>query len=130
MTKYDFSALKHCSVAGEPLNPEIYEQFLAGTGLRLHECYGQTELTVVMATIYPWLEPKPGSMGKPSPGYDIDLLREDGSSCAMGEEGQLVVRTDKRKPDSIFGGYYRDEAHSSTEGCSSMALSTSKGPMR
>jgi acetyl-CoA synthetase len=110
LTKYDFSALKHCSVAGEPLNPEIYEQFLAGTGLRLHECYGQTELTVVMATIYPWLEPKPGSMGKPSPGYDIDLLREDGSSCAMGEEGQLVVRTDKRKPDSIFGGYYRDEA--------------------
>jgi acetyl-CoA synthetase len=110
LTKYDFSALKHCSVAGEPLNPEIYEQFLAGTGLRLHECYGQTELTVVMATIYPWLKPKPGSMGKPSPGYDIDLLREDGSSCAMGEEGQLVVRTDKRVPYSMFGGYYRDEA--------------------
>ncbi|MDR1248089.1 MAG: AMP-binding protein [Treponema sp.] len=110
LTKYDFSALKHCSVAGEPLNPEIYEQFLAGAGLRLHECYGQTELTVVMATIYPWLQPKPGSMGKPSPGYDIDLLREDGTSCALGEEGQLVVRTDKRKPLSMFGGYYRDEA--------------------
>ncbi|GHV75715.1 acetyl-CoA synthetase [Spirochaetia bacterium] len=110
LTQYDFSALKHCSVAGEPLNPEIYEQFLAGTGLALHECYGQTELTVVMATIYPWLKPKPGSMGKPSPGYDIDLLREDGTSCGMGEEGQLVVRTDKRCPDSIFGGYYRDEA--------------------
>ncbi|GHV79318.1 acetyl-CoA synthetase [Spirochaetia bacterium] len=110
LSKYDFSALKHCSVAGEPLNPEIYEQFLAGTGLALHECYGQTELTVVMATIYPWLKPKPGSMGKPSPGYDIDLLREDGTSCGMGEEGQLVVRTDKRRPDSMFGGYYRDPA--------------------
>jgi acetyl-CoA synthetase len=109
LTKYNFSALKHCSVAGEPLNPEIYEQFLAGTGLQLHECYGQTELTVVMATIYPWIKPKPGSMGKPSPGYDIDLLREDGTSCDMGEEGQLVVRTDKRRPISIFGGYYRDE---------------------
>jgi acetyl-CoA synthetase len=114
LTKYDFSALKHCSVAGEPLNPEIYEQFLAGTGLRLHESYGQTELTVVMATIYPWLEPKPGSMGKPMPGYDVDLLREDHSSCAMGEEGQLVIRTDKRKPDSMFGGYYRDEALTKT----------------
>ncbi|GHV73709.1 acetyl-CoA synthetase [Spirochaetia bacterium] len=110
LSKYDFSALKHCSVAGEPLNPEIYEQFLVGTGLALHECYGQTELTVVMATIYPWLKPKPGSMGKPSPGYDIDLLREDGTSCGMGEEGQLVVRTDKRRPDSMFGGYYRDPA--------------------
>jgi acetyl-CoA synthetase len=110
LSNYDFSALKHCSVAGEPLNPEIYEQFLAGTGIKLHECYGQTELTVVMGTFFPWLKPKPGSMGKPSPGYDIDLLRDDGSSCGMGEEGQLVVRTDKRRPDSMFGGYYRDDA--------------------
>ncbi|MCL2243514.1 MAG: AMP-binding protein [Treponema sp.] len=108
LKKYDFSALKNCSVAGEPLNPEIFEQFLAGTGLKLRECYGQTELTVSLCT-WPWLEPKPGSMGKPAPGYDIDLLREDGSSCSMGEEGQIVVRTDKRKPWGMFGGYYRDE---------------------
>jgi acetyl-CoA synthetase len=108
LKKYDFSALKHCSVAGEPLEPEIYERFREGTGIKLRECYGQTELTVVVCT-YPWLEPKPGSMGKPSPGYDLDLLREDGSSCDMGEEGQLVVRTGKRKPWGIFGGYYRDE---------------------
>jgi acetyl-CoA synthetase len=109
LKKYDFSSLRHCTVAGEPLNPEIYEQFLAGTGLRLHECYGQTELTITMCTWYPWVEPRPGSMGKPAPGYDIDLLREDGSSCAMGEEGQLVVRTARRKPDGMFGGYYRDK---------------------
>jgi acetyl-CoA synthetase len=109
LKKYDFSALKHCTVAGEPLNPEIYEQFLAGTGLRLHECYGQTELTVTMCTYYPWISPRPGSMGKPAPGYDIDIVREDGSSCGMGEEGQLVVRTDKIKPVGMFGGYYRDE---------------------
>jgi acetyl-CoA synthetase len=109
LKKFDFSALKHCTVAGEPLNPEIYEQFLAGTGLRLHECYGQTELTITMCTYYPWVEPRPGSMGKPAPGYDIDLLREDGTSCAMGEEGQLVVRTGKKRPDGIFGGYYRDK---------------------
>jgi acetyl-CoA synthetase len=109
LSKYDFSALKHCTVAGEPLEPEIYEQFRAGTGIKLRECYGQTELTVTVCT-YPWLTPKPGSMGKPSPGYDIDLVRDDGSSCDMGEEGQLIVRTGKRKPVGIFGGYYRDAA--------------------
>jgi acetyl-CoA synthetase len=109
LSKYDFSALKHCSVAGEPLNPEIYEQFKAATGLKLREAYGQTELTVTLGT-FPWLEPKPGSMGKPAAGYDIDLIREDGSSCDMGEEGQIVVRTDRRKPAGMFGGYYRDDA--------------------
>jgi acetyl-CoA synthetase len=107
LKQYDFSALKHCTVAGEPLEPEIYERFREGTGIKLRECYGQTELTVTVCT-YPWLEPKPGSMGKPAPGYDIDLIRDDGSSCDMGEEGQLVVRTGKRKPLGIFDGYYRD----------------------
>ena len=109
LAQYDFSSLKHCAVAGEPLNPEIYQQFRDATGIKLRECYGQTELTVTLCT-YPWLEPKPGSMGKPSPGYDIDLIREDGSSCGMGEEGQIVVRTGKRKPTGMFGGYYRDKA--------------------
>ncbi|MCL2276480.1 MAG: AMP-binding protein [Treponema sp.] len=108
LKKFDFSALKHCSVAGEPLNPEIFEKFLEGTGIKLRECYGQTELTVSLCT-WPWLEPKPGSMGKPAPGYDIDLLREDGAPCGMGEEGQIVVRTNKRKPYGMFGGYFRDE---------------------
>ncbi|MCL2442392.1 MAG: AMP-binding protein [Treponema sp.] len=108
LKKYDFSALKYCCVAGEPLNPEIFEQFLAGTGIKLRECYGQTELTVSLCT-WPWLEPKPGSMGKPAPGYDIDLLREDGTSCNMGEEGQIILRTDKRKPYGMFSGYYRDD---------------------
>ena len=113
LKKYDFSALKHCVVAGEPLNPEIFEKFLAGTGIKLRECYGQTELTVTLCT-WPWLEPKPGSMGKPAPGYDIDLLREDGTSCSMGEEGQIVVRTGKQKPYGMFGGYFRDEALTSS----------------
>jgi acetyl-CoA synthetase len=107
LAKYDFSALKHCAVAGEPLNPEIFAQFLAATGLELREAYGQTELTVTLAT-FPWLKPKPGSMGKPSAGYDIDLIRDDGSSCDMGEEGQIVVRTAARRPAGMFGGYYRD----------------------
>jgi acetyl-CoA synthetase len=108
LSKWDFSALKTCTVAGEPLEPEIYEQWRQATGIKLRECYGQTELTVTICT-YPWLNPKPGSMGKPSPGYDIDILREDGSSCDMGEEGQLVVRTSRQKPWGMFEGYYRDE---------------------
>jgi acetyl-CoA synthetase len=108
LSKYDLSALEHCCVAGEPLNPEIYDQFLAATGKKLHEGYGQTELTVTLAT-FPWMKNKPGSMGLPSPGYELDLIREDGSSCDMGEEGQLVVRTGKRSPLGIFGGYYHDE---------------------
>lgn len=108
LKKYDFSSLKTCLVAGEPLNPEIFEQFLAGTEIKLRECYGQTELTVALCT-WPWLKPKPGSMGKPAPGYDIDLVLEDGTSCKMGEEGEIVVRTDKRKPWGMFGDYYRDE---------------------
>jgi acetyl-CoA synthetase len=109
LSQYDFSSLEYCCVAGEPLNPEIYEQFKAATGHKLREGYGQTELTITMAT-YPWMKPKPGSMGKPSPGYDIDLLRDDGTSCDMGEEGEIVVRTSRFKPPGMFGGYYRDDA--------------------
>jgi len=108
LSKYDFSALKHAAVAGEPLNPEIYEVFLAKTGLKLTEGYGQTEMTVSLAT-YPWMEPKPGSMGRPSPGYDIDLVNEDDTPCVMGDEGEIIVRTGRRTPPGMFGGYYRDE---------------------
>lgn len=109
LSKYDFSKLTHCSIAGEPLNPEVYNQFLKATGFKLMEGYGQTELTVTIATL-PFMEPKPGSMGKPCPGYDIDIIDEDGNSCEVGEEGQIVVRTGKRKPAGIFDGYYRDPA--------------------
>ncbi|MGI6777542.1 MAG: AMP-binding protein [Acetivibrionales bacterium] len=108
LSKYDFSKLEHCSIAGEPLNPEVYHQFLKATGLKLMEGYGQTELTVTIAN-YPWMQPKPGSMGKPSPGYDIDIIDESGNSCEVGEEGQIVIRTGSRKPVGIFSGYYRDD---------------------
>lgn len=107
LSKFDLSKLKYCVVAGEPLNPEVYNQFLSMTGMKLMEGYGQTELTVTLGT-FPWMKPKPGSMGKPSPGYEIDLLNEYGNSCEVGEEGQIIVRTDKKMPVGIFGGYYRD----------------------
>lgn len=112
LTRYDLSRLKYCVIAGEPLNPEIYSQFLKKTGLKLMEGYGQTELTVTVAT-YPWLEPKPGAMGKPSPGYDLDLLDDAGNPCSVGVEGQIVIRTDKSRPVGMFQGYYREPERTS-----------------
>ncbi len=108
LTKYDLSCLKHCAIAGEPLNPEVYSQFLKATGLKLAEGYGQTELTLTVGN-FPWMEPKPGSMGKPAPGYNVDIVDENGNSCEVGDEGQIVIRTDDGKPFGMFSGYYNDE---------------------
>ena len=108
LLKYDFSKLKYCMVAGEPLNPEVYSQWLKLTGLKLMEGYGQTETVVIVAT-YLWMDPKPGSMGKPAPGYDIDVVNENNESCEAGEEGQIVIRTENGRPIGMFHGYYRDE---------------------
>ena len=104
---YDLSRLQACAVAGEPLNPEIFNQFLRMTGHQLMEGYGQTEMTVTLGT-YPGMEPRPGSMGKPSPGYDIDITDEDGRSCEVGEVGEIIVRTAERRPVGMFDGYHRD----------------------
>ena len=108
LTRYDLSKLEYCVVAGEPLNPEVYNQFFKMTGLKLMEGYGQTESVVMVAT-YPWMEPKPGSMGKPSPGFAMDIVDETGRSCEVGEVGEIVVRTDRHCPVGMFKGYYRDE---------------------
>jgi acetyl-CoA synthetase len=108
LKKFDLHHLKYCVVAGEPLNPEVFKQFYELTGIKLMEGYGQTECTVAVAT-YPWFEPKPGSMGMPSPGYDIDIIDENGNSCEVGDEGQIVIYTAKGKPLGMFDGYYRDE---------------------
>jgi acetyl-CoA synthetase len=108
LSKFNLKCLNYCVVAGEPLNPEVYKQFLEATGIRLLEGFGQTECTVAVAT-YPWVEPKPGSMGKPSPGYSLDVVDENNKPCEVGEEGQIVIYTDKGKPVGMFGGYYRDD---------------------
>ncbi len=92
VTKYDLSSLTHCCTAGEALNPEIYNKWLESTGHKIYEGFGQTETTVCIATIYPWSEPKPGTMGFPVPGYDVHILGEDGESCPRGATGEICVR--------------------------------------
>lgn len=107
LTKYDLSSLMYCTIAGEALNPVVYETFLKLTGVRLMEGFGQTETTLTIAT-FPWMNPKPGSMGVPNPQYDIDLIRPDGTPAEDGEQGEIVIRTSKSKPVGLFKGYYRD----------------------
>lgn len=108
LSAYDLSSLEYCVVAGEPLNPEVYRIFLEKTGISLMEGFGQTECTVAIAT-YPWMKPKPGSMGKPSPGYDIDIIDDTGSSCEIGNVGEIVIYTAAKKPAGMFRGYYHDD---------------------
>jgi acetyl-CoA synthetase len=108
LRKFDFSHMKWASIAGEPLNPEVYHQFREATGLKLMEIYGQTELTVTVGNFL-WMEPKPGSMGKPSPLFDVDIINEAGETCKWGEPGEIVVRTDKGTNPGMFLGYYKDE---------------------
>ena len=106
LSKYDLSSLEYCTTAGEALNYSVYETFLKITGIRLMEGFGQTETTLTLAT-FPWMDPKPGSMGVPNPQYQIDLLKPDGRSAEDGEQGQIVIRTDKGKPLGLFKEYYR-----------------------
>ncbi len=107
---HDLSTLQHCVVAGEPLNPEVYNRWLEKTGHRLFEAYGQTESVVSVATTR-WMDPKPGSMGKPMPIYEVKLMSTaDGSICEKGETGEIVIRADRdNPPPGLFRGYRDDE---------------------
>jgi acetyl-CoA synthetase len=107
MGSFDLSALRYCEVAGEPLNPSVYEAFYRFTGIRLMEGFGQTETTVTIAN-FPWMTPKAGSMGVPNPAYAMDLIAPDGRSCEDGEQGEIIFRTDGGVPVGLFMGYYRD----------------------
>ena len=116
LSKYNFSTLQYCVVAGEPLNPEVFEKFMEFTGLQLMEGYGQTELIVCIATL-PWMAPKPGSMGKPVPCYEIMIINPDGKECDVGEEGEIVIRVAENPgtknlsamPPGFFSGYKHDD---------------------
>lgn len=107
LSRYDLSALKYCTTAGEAMNPSVFEKWHELTGLTIHEAFGQTETTLTVGT-FPWMDPKPGSMGIPSPEYDIDLINDRGESCKPGEEGEIVIHTDKRRPLGLFREYLYD----------------------
>lgn len=107
MEGHDLSSLRYACTAGEALNPEVFKKFYEYTGLRLMEAFGQTELTVVVGNLR-GMEPKPGSMGKPSPLYDVHLLDEDGNEVPNGEVGEICIRTSGEKQPGLFLGYYKD----------------------
>ena len=108
LSKYDLSSLEYCTTAGEALNPAVFDKFYEKTGIKMMEGFGQTETTMTLGT-FPWMTPKPGSMGMPNAQYDIDLIRADGTSCEDGEKGEIVVRIGDKKPIGLFKYYYRDE---------------------
>ncbi len=109
LAQFDISTLNYCTIAGEALNPIVYEEFYRKTGVKLMEGFGQTETTLTLAT-YPWVEPKPGSMGIPNPQYDVALLTSDGRWAEDGEQGQIVIKCDAAHPLGLFKEYYRDAA--------------------
>lgn len=107
LSKFDISTLRYCTIAGEALNPKVFDEWKRLTGIRLMEGFGQTETTLTIAT-YPWVEPRPGSMGKKGPQYDIDLITPDGHRAEDGEHGEIVIHIDKSRPLGLFKEYLDD----------------------
>ena len=108
VTKYDLSSIHNCGIAGEPLNPEVFNKWYELTGLRLREGFGQSEGPVILAN-FPWIDPRPGSTGKPTPGFDIQLIDNEGNVCEDGEEGTIAVMDVRNNPPvGLFVEYYKD----------------------
>ena len=108
LSKYDLSSIRHATTAGEALNPEVFYQFEKATGLRIHEGFGQTEMTLGIANLF-GANIKPGAMGKPVPGYGIDIVDPDGNPVEDGVNGEIVIRTDPKPTCGVFLGYYRNQ---------------------
>ncbi len=108
LANYDLSSIKYATTAGEALNPEVFQQFLKATGIRLMEGFGQTETTLALAN-FVGTSIKVGSMGKPSPLFDVDIITSEGKPAKVGEVGEIVVRTDAGSPCGLFMEYYLDE---------------------
>ena len=110
LSHYDLSSIKHASTAGEALNPEVFRQFEAQTGLQIYEGFGQTETTLTIGNLI-GNKQKIGSMGKPIPSYELVLVDENDQPVAPGENGEICIRADKEhRMPGLFAGYYRDEA--------------------
>ena len=105
----DFSSLRHCFGAGEPLNPEAMRSWKAATGCDIYDGYGQTETVNIVAN-FPGMEVRPGSMGRPVPGITVDIIDDDGTIVADGEVGHIGVQVTDPWPPGLFHGYFRDDA--------------------
>ena len=112
LSKYDLSSIRFMLTAGEALNPEIYRQIVQKTGHKIYEGFGQTETTVVCATFPGLVDIRPGSMGKPSPLYDVQLLDDDGNPVETGA-GEICIRL-RSEQQGLFSGYYNDPELTST----------------
>jgi len=108
ISQYDFSSVKHMTTAGEALNPEVYRQFEKATGLQIKEGFGQTESTMIIGNLV-GKPHKIGSMGKPAPIYDVQLVDSDGNPVKTSESGEIVINVKNGAPCGLFTGYYRDE---------------------
>ncbi|MBQ6539475.1 MAG: AMP-binding protein [Oscillospiraceae bacterium] len=108
ISKYDLSSIKYANTAGEALNPEVFHQFKKITGLTIMEGFGQTETTLTIGNLV-GMKPKVGSMGKPSPQYDVDIVDPDGNPVGIGEVGEIVIHTENGAPCGLFLGYYLNE---------------------
>ncbi|MBQ1257743.1 MAG: AMP-binding protein, partial [Clostridia bacterium] len=108
LSKYDLSSVKHASNAGEALNPEVFHQFKKATGLSLMEGFGQSETTMMIGNTV-GMTPKVGSMGKPVPLYDVDIVNPDGKSVGVGEIGEIVIHVEDGLPCGLTRGYYDNE---------------------
>lgn len=113
LTKYDLSSIEHATIAGEALNPEVFRQLNRLTGLKVMEGFGQSETTLVVGNLF-GSEHKLGSMGKPVPTFDVDIVDPDGKSVGVGQEGEIVIKAERDKvPCGLFIGYYGDEEKTS-----------------
>ena len=110
ISQYDLSSIVHATTAGEAMNPEVFKQFEKATGLQIMDGFGQTETTLVIANLIGEAH-KLGSMGRPSPQFDVTLLSREGEPCNLGETGEICIRTSEKVPCGLFQGYFRDEEH-------------------
>ena len=107
MSKYNLSSLRYCTTAGEALNPEVFYKFKELTGFTIYEGFGQTETTLTIGNLEN-TTPRPGSMGKASPLYDVRIMRPDGTFAEAGETGEIVINIEKGEPDGLFIRYEND----------------------
>ncbi len=108
LSQYDLSSIKYATLAGEALNPEVFRRFYLATGLHVMEGFGQTETTLSICNMLN-TSPKPGSMGRPNPQYDVEVINPDGQPTEIGEVGEIVIRVGEKKPVGLFASYYKED---------------------